>query len=93
MYAYDLDRAKGSGIAQLRYQKREKALSLSKISINILTFPGGPSDHKQKLQVQVRLQVFIHLLYFGLSGLDLKLLFMVTGACYENGLLQLAAIS
>ena len=31
----------GSGIAQFRYQKREKAVSLPKISINILTFPGG----------------------------------------------------
>ena len=29
--------AKDSGIAQLRYKKREKA---QKISINILTFPG-----------------------------------------------------
>ena len=29
---------------------------------------------------------FIHLLYFGLSGLDLKFLFIVTGAYYESGL-------
>ena len=29
---------------------------------------------------------FIHLLYFSFSGLDLKFLFVVTGACYESGL-------
>ena len=29
---------------------------------------------------------FIHLLYFSLSGLDLKFLFIVTGAYYESGL-------
>ena len=28
--------------------------------------------------VEVKLQVFIHLLYFGLSGLDSKVLFMIT---------------
>ena len=31
----------------------------------------------------------IHLLYFSLSGLDLKLLFFVTGAYNESGLLHL----
>ena len=36
--------------------------------------------------VEVKLQVFIHLLYFGLSGLDSKVLFMITGAYYENDL-------
>ena len=29
---------------------------------------------------------FIHLLYFSLSGLDLRFLFIVTGAHYESGL-------
>ena len=29
---------------------------------------------------------FIHLLYFSLSGLDLKFLLIVTGAYYESGL-------
>ena len=29
---------------------------------------------------------FIHLLYFSLSGLDLKFLFVVTGVYYESGL-------
>ena len=33
---------------------------------------------------------FIHLLYFSLSGLDLKFLFKVTGAYYESGLLVLS---
>ena len=33
--------AKGSGIAQLRYKKHEKAASLPKISIIFLTFPRG----------------------------------------------------
>ena len=32
---------KGSHIVQPRYQKRENAVSLPKISINILTFPRG----------------------------------------------------
>ena len=33
--------AKGGGIAQLRYQKREKAVSLPKISINIFGLSRG----------------------------------------------------
>ena len=40
------------------------------------------------MKVEVKLQVFIHLLYFRLSGLDSKFLFMVTGAYYESGLEQ-----
>ena len=32
---------------------------------------------------------FIHSLYFSFSGLDLRFLFIVTGAHYESGLLQL----
>ena len=33
--------AKGSGIVQLKYQKREKAVSLPKISINIFDVSKG----------------------------------------------------
>ena len=46
-----------------------------------------PTDHKQ-LQVEVRLHVFIDLLYFGPFDLDLKFLFKVTGAYYESGIYQ-----
>ena len=35
--------------------------------------------------VEVKLQVLIHLLYFGPTGLDLMFLFMVTGAYYGSG--------
>ena len=36
---------------------------------------------------------FIHLLYFSLFGLDLKFLFIVTGAYYESRLLLLLKAS
>ena len=46
-----------------------------------------PSDHEQSLQVEVNLQLFIHLLYFPPSSLDSKFLFMVTGEYNESGLI------
>ena len=42
--------AKGSSIVQLGYQKHEKVVSLPKISINILMFPGGWRGLEKNIQ-------------------------------------------
>ena len=49
------------------------------------TFIICPSDYNQKLQVEARKAKIQQMYELSLSGLDLKLLFMVTGACYESG--------
>ena len=43
--------AKGSSIAQLRYQKREKAASLPKISINIFNVSRGVGGLDRNVQL------------------------------------------
>ena len=50
-FACDPDSAKGSSIAQLRYQKREKAASLPKISINIFNVSRGVGGLDRNVQL------------------------------------------
>ena len=51
------------------------------------TFIIRSSDYKQRLQVEVRKAKIQQIcMNFSISGLDLKSLFMVTGAYYESGL-------
>ena len=49
---------------------------------------GAYYESGLQLQVEVKLQVLIHLLYFRPSGLNSKVLFMVIGAYNESVLCQ-----
>ena len=78
-------------LRQIRHLRKTDFRKL-KITLVTMTYhrqrPQCPSlsPHVLLLQVEVKLQVFIHLLYFGLSGLDSTFLFIVTGEYYESGL-------
>ena len=67
------------------------SLSLENIQIFIpqevqTTFIMCSSDYKQNPQVEARKAKTQQMYELSLSGLDLRLLFMVTGAYYERGL-------
>ena len=53
-------------------------------AINRLMFIICPSGHKERVQVELTLPIFIHLLYSRLSGLDSEFLFMVLRALHSK---------